>query len=68
MEGEEAGDLGDTLEPTKEKSSLKVEKTFTGAGGPWALNQEWQEESGQLLGSGTKKVVNLMNGIKPGNG
>jgi hypothetical protein len=26
MEGEEAGDFGDTLEPEKEKSSLKVEK------------------------------------------
>jgi hypothetical protein len=28
MEGEEAGDLGDTLEPEKEKSSLKVKKNF----------------------------------------
>jgi hypothetical protein len=68
MEGEEAGDLGDTLEPEKEKSSLKVKKTFTVAGGPWALNQERQEESGQLLGSGTEKVVNIMKGIRPDNG
>jgi hypothetical protein len=68
MEGEEAGDLGDKLELAKEKSSLKVEKTFTRAGGLWALNQVWQEESGQLLGSGAKKEENRMNGRRPGNG
>jgi NTP pyrophosphatase (non-canonical NTP hydrolase) len=67
LEGEEAGELGDTLEPEKEKSSLKVEKTFTGVTGPRALNQERQEELGQLLGSGAGKEANRIKGIKPGN-
>jgi hypothetical protein len=58
LEGERAGELGDTLEPEKEKSSLKVEKTLTGTAGPRALNQERQEESGQLLGSGAGKEAN----------
>jgi hypothetical protein len=39
LEGERTGELGDTLEPEKEKSSLKVEKSFTGSTGPRALNQ-----------------------------
>jgi hypothetical protein len=54
-EGKEAGDLGGGFELAKEKRSLKEEKTFAGANGPWALNQVWQDELGQLLGSRAEK-------------
>jgi hypothetical protein len=66
-EGEEAGELGDKLELEKEKRSLNIEKKLIGADGPWALNQVWQGESGQLLGSGAKKEANFVNRIRPGN-
>jgi hypothetical protein len=66
VEGKETGEMGDTAETEKEKSSLNVEKNLIGRVGPWALNQEWQGESGQLLGSGAGKEVNFINGIRPG--
>jgi hypothetical protein len=67
VEGEEAGEFGDTAKLEKEKSSLNVEIFLIGTDGPWALNQEWQGESGQLLGSGAEKEVYFINGIRPGN-
>jgi hypothetical protein len=67
VEGEEAGEFGDTAEMEKEKSSLNVENFLIGADVPWALNQVWQGESGQLLGSGAEKEANFIKGIRPGN-
>jgi hypothetical protein len=67
VEGEEAGEFGDTTKMEKEKSSLNVEKNLIGADGPWALNQVWQGESGQLLGSSAEKEANFIKGIRPGN-
>jgi hypothetical protein len=40
VEGEETGEIGETAEMEKEKSSLNVEFFLIGTGGPWALNQE----------------------------
>jgi hypothetical protein len=67
VEGEEAGEFGDTVEMEKKKSSLNVEKNLISVDGPWALNQVWQGESDQLLGSGAEKEEYFINGIRPGN-
>jgi hypothetical protein len=67
VEGEEAGEFGDTAEMEKEKSSLNVDFFLIGADGPRALNQVWQGKSGQLLGSGAEKEANFIKGIRPGN-
>jgi hypothetical protein len=66
VEGEETGEMVVTAEMGKEKSSLNDEKFLIGKAGPWALNQERQDESGHLLGSGAGKEVNFINVIRPG--
>jgi hypothetical protein len=46
---------------------MKEKNILAGAEGPWALNQEWKVESGQLLGSGAGKDLYRMKGRRPSN-